>query len=420
MQLIVVDREQDLERPSPDRLVVSAQDFIDGEQIRDLPTDVQVINRCRDVSYLSLGYHVSLLAEARGQFAEPSVEALLDLDWKQPEIEATSRHGSVAPVPRIAILHNPGERMPPSNAQALAAFIVAGRSLGVAVEPITYDDAERLVEYDALFMRETTDIDDHTYRLARKAEALGMPVIDSSQSILRCANKVYLAERMRANRVPIPRTLAITREHLGRIEKEIGFPVVIKTPDGAFSRGVHKADNRSQLEAIAKRLFEASDLILAQEFVATPFDWRVGVLNGQPLFVCQYFMAENHWQVVKYTSVGSDDYVEGNDRTLAVEDAPPDVVALGIKAADLIGDGLYGVDIKQAANGLVVVEVNDNPNIDAGVEDAVLGDELYGRIVRDFMRRIRETATMADQQGVDIKRKSVDADDCIASSDGRI
>jgi glutathione synthase/RimK-type ligase-like ATP-grasp enzyme len=303
---------------------------------------------------------------------------------------------------------------PDLRAQALAAFIAAGRSLGATVEPITHDDAERLTDYDALFMRETTDIDDHTYRLARIAETLGIPVIDSSQSILRCANKVYLAERMRANGVPIPRTLAITREHLGRIEKEIGFPAVIKTPNGAFSRGVHKADSRGQLEALANRLFEASDLILAQEFVATPFDWRVGVLNGEPLFVCQYFMAENHWQVVKYASAGSNDYVEGSDRTLAVEDTPLDVVALGVRAAGLIGDGLYGVDIKETSAGLVVVEVNDNPNIDAGVEDAVLGDNLYERIVGDFMRRIRDAA--GAQREADIKPESTDTHERVASS----
>jgi glutathione synthase/RimK-type ligase-like ATP-grasp enzyme len=418
MQLIVVDREQDLERPGPDRTFVSAQDFIIGERIKNLPSDFAVINRCRDVSYLSLGYHVSLLAEARGQSVAPSVENLLDRDCQQPAREAAVRQKNAAPIPRIALLHNPNERMPPSNTQALAAFIAAGRSLGAAVEPITYDDAARLADYDALFMRETTDIDDHTYRLARMAEALGIPVIDNSQSILRCANKVYLAERMRANGVPIPRTLAITRDQLGRIENEIGFPVVIKTPDGAFSRGVHKADKRDQLEAIANRLFRASDLILAQEFVATPFDWRVGVLNGEPLFVCQYFMAENHWQVVKYASAGSDDYVEGKDRTFAVGEAPPDVVALGVKAAGLIGDGLYGVDIKQAAHGLVVVEVNDNPNIDSGVEDAVLGDELYRRIISDFIRRIRDAT--AARQSADIKRESADTHERVASSRGPI
>ena len=45
--------------------------------------------------------------------------------------------------------------------------------------------------------------------------------------------------------------------------------------------------------------------------------------------------------------------------------------------ANLIGDGLYGVDLKQAGDKVVVIEVNDNPNIDCGVEDVYLGDDLY-------------------------------------------
>ncbi len=68
---------------------------------------------------------------------------------------------------------------------------------------------------------------------------------------------------------------------------------------------------------------------------------------------------------------------------------------MATKAASLIGDGLYGVDLKQTAKGVYVVEVNDNPNIDAGVEDAVLKDELYKLIIRDFVRRLDErTATL--------------------------
>jgi len=37
---------------------------------------------------------------------------------------------------------------------------------------------------------------------------------------------------------------------------------------------------------------------------------------------------------------------------------------------------------------LVVIEVNDNPNIDAGVEDKVLGQQLYERIMEEFLRRM--------------------------------
>jgi glutathione synthase/RimK-type ligase-like ATP-grasp enzyme len=38
--------------------------------------------------------------------------------------------------------------------------------------------------------------------------------------------------------------------------------------------------------------------------------------------------------------------------------------------------------------GAFVIEVNDNPNIDAGVEDATLGDGLYRLILEEFIRRI--------------------------------
>jgi hypothetical protein len=34
------------------------------------------------------------------------------------------------------------------------------------------------------------------------------------------------------------------------------------------------------------------------------------------------------------------------------------------------------------------MEINDNPNVDAGNEDAVLGDPLYEEIMRVFLRRI--------------------------------
>ena len=53
-----------------------------------------------------------------------------------------------------------------------------------------------------------------------------------------------------------------------------------------------------------------------------------------------------------------------------------------------IGDGLYGVDLKADGKRVAVIEVNDNPSIDAGVEDAYLGDDLYRRIMEEFLRRL--------------------------------
>jgi glutathione synthase/RimK-type ligase-like ATP-grasp enzyme len=64
------------------------------------------------------------------------------------------------------------------------------------------------------------------------------------------------------------------------------------------------------------------------------------------------------------------------------------VLQLALKTANAIGDGFYGVDIKTVDGGQVLMEINDNPNVDRGVEDAILGDELYDRIMRVLRARV--------------------------------
>src|ERR687892_2439336 len=243
------------------------------------------------------------------------------------------------PVPRysIAMLHDPEEALPPSPQPTLDKFVRIGAQMGIEVELIRKQDLHRLAEFDALLIRETTALTNHTYRFARRAEREGLVVIDDPSSIVRCTNKVYLAELLAANGVPTPKTLVLDRHHLKAIGAQLGFPLVLKMPDGSFSRGVFKVEDEAQLQAKAKELLEDSDLILAQEFVPTRFDWRVGVLNREPLYACQYFMPKKHWQIVKHEADGRIE--EGTFKTHAIEQAPREVTDLGCRAAALIGDG---------------------------------------------------------------------------------
>ena len=191
---------------------------------------------------------------------------------------------------------------------------------------------------------------------------------------------------MAARGVPSPRTLMLAEdEDLKRAETALGFPMVVKIPDGSFSRGVHKVGNFDELKTLTAKLFEDTDLLIAQEFMPTDFDWRVGVLDGEPLFVCQYQMARGHWQIIKHGPNGAK---EGGFRTLAVADAPAAVVEAALAAARAIGAGLYGVDVKETAKGIAVIEVNDNPNLEHGVEDLVAKDELWSRLLQWFIKRI--------------------------------
>jgi glutathione synthase/RimK-type ligase-like ATP-grasp enzyme len=287
----------------------------------------------------------------------------------------------------LAILYNPDEVDSPSCERAIQRFIKAAAKVGISASTIGKQDFGRLAEYDALFIRETTAVNHHTYRFASRAEADGLVVIDDPESIVRCTNKVYQAELFAKNGIPCPRTLIVHDDNIEHVRDMLGFPCVLKRPDSSFSAGVVKANDMGELWKHLETFFEDSELIVAQEYVPSTFDWRIGVLDRRALFACKYHMAAGHWQIQK--SEGATERHYGKHDTIPIEAAPSRVVDLALKAAGLIGRGFYGVDIKELEGGqLMVMEVNDNPNIEAGVEDQVLGEELYLAIMRSIFARL--------------------------------
>ena len=320
----------------------------------------------------------TLSPEQETQFIN-ALTAFVSKRWQKPRTRRRYRYD-------LAILQNPKEVLPPSDSRALKQFIRAGNRLGIDVELIERKDFSRLGEFDGLFIRETTAIDHYTYQFAKKAEREGLVVIDDPDSILKCTNKVYLDELLRANRISTPKTVILSRDNLDSVDHQIQYPIVLKIPDGSFSRGVFKVESHSELRTQALKLFKSSELLLAQEYLYTEFDWRIGVLNKKTLYACQYFMSKQHWQIYNHSSKkGSEG---GGFQTFGLEDTPELVLQTAIKAANLIGDSLYGVDLKQTEKGVVVIEVNDNPNIDAGVEDLALKDGLYHNVMEEFLRRM--------------------------------
>ena len=287
----------------------------------------------------------------------------------------------------LAILTNPSEQAPPSCNRAIQQFVEAANSLGFYTELITKEDYRRLSEFDALFIRETTAVNHHTYRFARRAHADGLVVIDDPVSILRCTNKVYLAELLSKAKVPIPKTMIIHKENRDQVIEELGLPCVLKKPDSSFSQGVVKVSDNESLKKELDDMLSSSDLIIGQEFRPTDFDWRIGILDKQPLYACKYYMAKDHWQIYNWEGEKEDD-TTGNSETVPFEDVPFPVLHTALKAANLIGDGLYGVDVKEIDGKAYIIEVNDNPSIDFGIEDRILKKELYLTILKSIKKRI--------------------------------
>src|SRR5258707_13699262 len=99
-------------------------------------------------------------------------------------------------------------------------------------------------------------------------------------------------------------------------------------------------------------------------------------------------MATKHWQIVNW-SANKQKSRDGGVESIPVDQAPSGLLKTALKATSLIGKGLYGVDMKEVDGKFYVIEINDNPNIDAGIEDKILKDRLYAIVMEVFLNKIK-------------------------------
>ncbi|NNC51011.1 MAG: RimK family protein [Flaviramulus sp.] len=459
--------------------VISSQDYLTNPKFSQIKK-ARVFNLCKDYNYQSKGYYVSLLAEARGHLAIPTVKNIVDLKtlklvrivsddfddiiqqslkniksreftlsiyfgqnvaqkykelsalfykhfqvpffqvkfnyntkWNIQSLKVISQ--SEIPIEHLksvqqfanqyfskkrydtpkltqsdfdlAILLNPNDPAPPSNPKALKKFIEIAEKMNIYAEIIEPKDLSRLSSFDALFIRQSTEVNNEAYSFARKAQQEGIAIIDYPDAILKCCNKVYMAEALQNANIAAPKTIIVHQDNLDQVLKYTGLPCVLKAPDSTFSFGVKKAKTVEEFNNLANSMLKESDLIIAQEFCPSDYDWRIGIIDGEPLFACKYYMAKGHWQIYNWKAKKKHDQ-DGDADCLPIEEVPKKVLKMAIKSGKLIGEGLLGIDIK-VVNGIpMVIEINDNPNIDFGVEDGFYGDLVYTKILTALKNRL--------------------------------
>jgi glutathione synthase/RimK-type ligase-like ATP-grasp enzyme len=271
-----------------------------------------------------------------------------------------------------------------SEEAALRNFQRAAENAGQEFDFLFREDISEIPNYDAVFIRATTDPLNTAYVVSKTAWTLGLKVIDDPESIQICANKIHQYALFEKFGVPHIPTVFLNREELHRkniveIFATLGKPVVIKAPYTSFSRYVEKAACETSFRDITKRFFKKSDVLALQKFVPTAFDWRVGVLNDEVLYVCKYMIPKGRWKHGAKLR-GKPTFIWGRTVAMKNQTAPQRVKDVALKACRVVGKGLYGVDIKEVDGDFVVVEVNDNPSIYAGYEDRCAKD-LYGKII---------------------------------------
>ena len=476
---IVVNQPKNWKFLTDNIAVISSQEYLTNPKY-SLLKSARIFNLCKDYSYQSKGYYVSLLAEARGHLPIPTTKNIVDIKtlklvrivsdefddviqqslkniksqdftlsiyfgqnvaqkyknlsalfykhfqvpflrvhfnhttkWNIQNIKAISE--SEIPLEHVtsvhefanqyfskkrydtvkltnydfdlAILVNPNDPAPPRNPKALKKFVEISEKMNIYAEIIEPKDLSRLSSFDALFLRQSTEVNNEAYTFARKAQQEAIAIIDYPDAILKCCNKVYMAEALKNANICAPNTIIVHANNRNSIVKQIGLPCILKAPDSTFSFGVKKAKTQKEYDALVTEMLKESDLIIAQEFCPSEYDWRIGVIDNKVFYACKYYVAKGHWQIYNWNTKNKKEQ-DGDVVCLPIEDVPAAIIEIALKSAKLMGLGLYGIDIKVVDDKLMVIEINDNPNIDFGVEDAHYGDLVYTEILAAFKKRL--------------------------------
>lgn len=478
---IVVNHPENWDITLEHTRIISAREYLTDPKFSKLK-QARIFNLCKDYSYQSKGYYVSLLAEARGHTAIPTVKNIVDLRepklvkivsdefddliqsslkniksqeftlsiyfgqnvaqkykelsamfhrhfqipflrvkfnfttrWNIKNIKAISeaeipeehkesmlyfaeqyfskkRYDTPRPTEYdydLAILVQENDPAPPSNAKAIKRFVELAEKMNFYVEVISPKELSRLSAFDALLIRQSTEVNNEAYAFSRKAQQEDIAIVDYPDAILKCCNKVFMAEALNNANIPTPKTVVVHKANKKEVLKFTGLPVVLKSPDSTFSFGVKKAASEEEFRELVNKMLQKSELVIAQEFMPSDYDWRIGILDDKPIFACRYYMAKDHWQIYNWSADNEDDSY-GNADCLPIEKVPKKVLEVALKSAKLMGKGLYGIDVKEVDGKALVIEINDNPNIDFGVEDAFYGDAVYTQILEALKNRIEK------------------------------
>lgn len=255
---------------------------------------------------------------------------------------------------------------------ALSNFRLAAFETGHQLDFIFRNEIQLLDYYDGVFIRALTDPLNASYVVARLAQMKGKRILDDPKSIRICCDKVNMYSHLMRNQVPIPETCflnanEVTKENAIELFESFGVPLVLKAPNSCFSSHVDKVSTPEDFIKIGKKFMRRADRIIVQQYMPSTFDWRVITLNNKIIAIVKYIMPSNCWRIHDKDEDGK--AIACDVVGVKKEDVNPRLLQVALMASRSIGEGLYGVDIKEVDDEFFVIEVNDNPNIDAGLED---------------------------------------------------
>lgn len=279
-------------------------------------------------------------------------------------------------------------------------ILSAARARGMELTPIF--DRDLVLNLSAPTARESgVDIDvllDRSVVHSRAGYTLlamerwGIPTLNSASAVVVCDDKVHASMVLEAAGIPSPRTfVAYSVEAALKACESLGYPAVLKPVTGSWGRLIAKVNGPDQARSIISQKSEHGsfhhEIYYVQEFIEKPGrDIRAYVIGGR--IIAASYRKSEHW-------------ITNAARGAVSVPCPvtPEIEELALRACDVVGARLAGVDLIETNDGLKVIEINT-------------GGEFKGLMTttnRDIAGEIVEEAARLARQGIDAPATSMAA-----------
>jgi len=241
--------------------------------------------------------------------------------------------------------------------------------------PDLYYLGKRLQHFDAVLPRIGSSISYFGTAVVRQFEQMDVFCANSSNGIMNSRDKLRALQFLSRHKLGIPQTTFVRDRNdvLPAIERVGGAPVIIKLLEGTQGVGVILADSTKVAEAIIETLQSARQNVLVQKFVSESRgrDIRAFVVGDQVVAAMRRVAQGNEFR--------SNVHRGGTTEPVILDETYCDTA---VRAAQIMGLRVAGVDMLEGKKGPQIIEVNSSPGLE-GIEGAT-GLDVAGAIV-DYM-----------------------------------
>ena len=265
-------------------------------------------------------------------------------------------------------------------------------------EPSLYFRGKELSEYDAIIPRIGASITYFGTAVVRQFEQMDVYTPNTAAGIVNSRDKLRSLQILSRHDIGIPQTAFVRdrKDVLPAIERVGGAPVIIKILEGTQGVGVILADNNKVAEAIIETLQTARQNVLVQRFVkeSKGRDIRAFVVGDQVVAAMR--------RVAQGDEFRSNVHRGGRAEAVELDSVYKETA---VRAAQIMGLRVGGVDMLEGKDGPQIMEVNSSPGLE-GIEGATgldiagsITDYIAGRV--DFPEiDLRQRLTVSKGYGV--------------------